>query len=82
MFRKSATSIALLTAIFVASASGAHAAKEKFERTKPHANVGTIGHAQKDGPTQIKQKDAKKPGLIGVILMLNKPKPENATIGQ
>ncbi len=22
----------------------AHAAKEKFERTKPHVNIGTIGH--------------------------------------
>ena len=22
-------------------------AKEKFERTKPHVNIGTIGHARK-----------------------------------
>jgi hypothetical protein len=26
------------------AAGPAHAAKEKFERTKPHVNVGTIGH--------------------------------------
>lgn len=30
----------------------AMAAKEKFERTKPHVNIGTIGHDQQ-GPGQL-----------------------------
>jgi hypothetical protein len=42
--------IALLAAQTLAS--GAMAAKEKFERTKPHVNVGTIGHVD-DGPDQL-----------------------------
>ena len=31
-------------------AADAMAAKEKFERTKPHVNVGTIGNSDQDGP--------------------------------
>jgi elongation factor Tu len=34
----------LLTAVALSSASTTFAAKEVFERNKPHVNVGTIGH--------------------------------------
>ena len=39
---------AVLALTFVAA--DAMAAKEKFERTKPHVNVGTIGNVDQDGP--------------------------------
>jgi hypothetical protein len=31
----------------------AMAAKEKFERTKPHVNVGTIGHVDTPNPAEL-----------------------------
>ncbi len=33
----------------------AEAAKEKFERNKPHVNVGTIGHADGQSGNKTKQ---------------------------
>lgn len=40
--RRMLRTAALVAALFLPAAS--QAAKEKFERTKPHVNVGTIGH--------------------------------------
>jgi len=31
----------------------AMAAKEKFQRTKPHVNVGTIGHVDNPNPAEL-----------------------------
>ena len=40
--------VTIAATVFLITAVGpfqsAHAAKEKFERSKPHVNVGTIGH--------------------------------------
>jgi hypothetical protein len=37
--------IAALIVLALGASVQGHAAKEKFERTKPHVNIGTIGHA-------------------------------------
>lgn len=38
------------------AAGEAHAGKEKFQRTKPHVNIGTIGTSdQPSGPSGFKQ---------------------------
>lgn len=42
--------VALAAAVFLFSGqfhSSAHAAKEVFQRTHPHVNVGTIGHVDR-----------------------------------
>ncbi len=57
--------IALPAALALAVAGfpgAAYAAKEKFERTKPHVNVGTIGHV--DHGASSAQPWRKRPGLI------------------
>jgi hypothetical protein len=63
-------------------------AKEKFERTKPHVNVGTIGHVQKaDGPAGLTF-DSSESETIGnppnsYILTVDAPatsSPESATV--
>jgi len=41
------------TFAFSLLAVDAMAAKEKFERTKPHVNVGTIGHVDDPNPTEL-----------------------------
>src|SRR5688572_22826478 len=38
--------VVLLATLLAASMAGVHAAKSQFERTKPHVNVGTIGHVE------------------------------------
>jgi hypothetical protein len=38
-------------------AADAMAAKERFQRTKPHVNVGTIGHVDQDGPSALATPD-------------------------
>ena len=63
-------------------------AKEKFERTKPHVNVGTIGHVQKaEGPAGLTF-DSAESETIGnppnsYILTVDAPatsSPESATV--
>jgi hypothetical protein len=49
MTRLIASALAMSALVFAVS-SPAMAAKEKFQRTKPHVNVGTIGQTAKPRP--------------------------------
>jgi hypothetical protein len=50
--RLAAMTLATATALPLLAAD-AMAAKEKFERTKPHVNVGTIGHVDNPNPAEL-----------------------------
>lgn len=50
--RFAALALATMVALLLLAAD-AMAAKEKFERTKPHVNVGTIGHVDNPNPGEL-----------------------------
>ena len=69
------TSILLLfSALAITCASNAFAAKEVFQRTKPHVNIGTIGHID-HGKTTLTLALAKAAGAPVEILTGHIPDP-------
>ena len=68
--------LTLLGALTLSTVTTSFAAKEVFQRTKPHVNIGTIGHVD-SGKTTLTLAIAQaaetrdEPGLSGVTIYLD-----------
>ena len=77
--------ISILVVFAASPVSSAHAAKETFVRSKPHVNIGTIGHVRTAKPSSAMAAPSRTPRNNPKLIILDEPAnamPEASQPGQ